>query len=247
MIGRLAEIGRRSGLDAQSAGGRAASGTVHAAFVLTPLQRGQGLADCDGAWSRVGAVWRIETPGPEDLGHPAGDVIVEEVILVDESDRAIGFAEKIQAHLDGGKLHRAFSIFIFDSRGRMLLQKRAAAKYHFGGLWTNACCGHPRRGEEVAEAAHRRLGEELGIEIELAEVHSFVYEATDAKSGLTEREYDHVLVGRFDGNAVPNPDEIDELKWVEVAELQDDVLANASRYTPWFAEAIPAVLRKLKS
>ena len=87
---------------------------------------------------------------------------MEEVILVDESDREIGYAEKLAAHRDGGQLHRAFSIFIFNERGEMLLQKRASGKYHFGGLWTNACCSHPRRGEELADAVHRRLREELG-------------------------------------------------------------------------------------
>ena len=160
---------------------------------------------------------------------------MEEIILVDESDREIGFAEKLEAHRDGGRLHRAFSIVLFDSEGRMLLQQRAAVKYHFGGLWTNACCGHPRRGEELVEAARRRLREELGVEAELRRAFSFRYTATDAGSGLTERELDHVLVGRFEGEAQPDPNEIDALRWVDCAELAKDVAAHPELYTPWFA------------
>ncbi len=168
---------------------------------------------------------------------------MEEVILVDETDRAIGFEEKIQAHRNGGQLHRAFSVFIFDGRGRMLLQKRSTRKYHFGGLWTNACCGHPRRGEQVEDAAHRRMLEEIGFDTHLTEVHTFMYVAEDTNSDLTEREFDHVFVGQFDGFAKPQPDEIDELRWVRCEELQADLTANPDHYTPWFATAVPAVLR----
>jgi isopentenyl-diphosphate delta-isomerase len=165
--------------------------------------------------------------------------VVEEIILVDESDREIGFAEKLAAHRDGGRLHRAFSIFLFDAQGRMLLQKRAAAKYHFGGLWTNACCGHPRRGEVLEAAARRRLREELGVGPELREVFTFVYTAADPGSGLTEREFDHVFVGRLlDEQARPDPAEIDALRWIDSAELSLDVAAQPERYTPWFAQAL---------
>ncbi|MDJ0853496.1 MAG: isopentenyl-diphosphate Delta-isomerase [Myxococcota bacterium] len=160
---------------------------------------------------------------------------MEEIILVDESDREIGYADKLEAHRDGGRLHRAFSIVLFDSEGRMLLQLRAAVKYHFGGLWTNACCGHPRRGEELVAAARRRLREELGIEAELRPAFSFRYTATDEGSGLTERELDHVLVGSFEGEARPDPAEIDALRWVDCEELAKDAAEHPERYTPWFA------------
>ncbi len=160
---------------------------------------------------------------------------MEEIILVDESDREIGYAEKLEAHRAGGRLHRAFSIVLFRADGRMLLQQRAAAKYHFGGLWTNACCGHPRRGEGLEDAARRRLREELGVESELRRVFSFRYTATDAGSGLTERELDHVLVGTLEGETRPDPDEIDAVRWVDCAELARDVAERPERYTPWFA------------
>jgi isopentenyl-diphosphate delta-isomerase len=163
---------------------------------------------------------------------------VEEVILVDELDREIGHAEKLEAHRGGGRLHRAFSIVLFDGAGRMLLQRRAASKYHFGGLWTNACCGHPRRGEEVAAAARRRLREELGVEAELREAFSFCYTASDARSGLTEREFDHVFVGVLAGEARPDPREIDELRWAECAELPGELRAQPERYTPWFGQLL---------
>ena len=167
---------------------------------------------------------------------------MEEIILVDETGRTIGFEEKTRAHRDGGKLHRAFSIFIFDPDGRMLLQKRSAKKYHFGGLWTNACCSHPRRGEELEEAAHRRLREELGFDTDLDEAFTFTYTATDAKSGLTEHEFDHVFVGGFNGAPTPNPDEVDDWKWMDHAQVLRDLAANPEHYTPWFAIGCPRVL-----
>lgn len=161
--------------------------------------------------------------------------IVEEVILVDEFDEEIGTASKLVAHTGSGRLHRAFSIVLFGPDERMLLQQRAAAKYHFGGLWTNACCGHPRPGEELVKAARRRLWEELGFDTELQPVFSFRYSATDADSGLTERELDHVLVGRTSGGFRPDPDEIDDLRWTECRALTRDVHTDVERYTPWFA------------
>lgn len=166
----------------------------------------------------------------------------DELILVDEHDNAIGFASKLAAHQDGGKLHRAFSIFIFDASGRMLLQKRAAEKYHFGGLWTNACCSHPRRGEKTLQAAHRRLSEELGFDVVLNSIFSFIYRAEDPGSRLTEHEYDHVFVGRFEGKPNPDPDEVAEFKWVEPNALLADVAANPLKYTPWFSLIVQRVV-----
>jgi isopentenyl-diphosphate Delta-isomerase len=165
------------------------------------------------------------------------------LILVDEQDRPVGFETKLAAHQNGGKLHRAFSVFIFNSRGQMLLQRRAAGKYHFGGLWTNACCSHPRRGEDTTAAAHARLRKEFGFDADLEELFSFVYRAQDPKSGLTEHECDHVFRGTFDGQPRPDPAEIGEWKWVEPAALLADVRARPAAYTPWFKEVVERVLR----
>ena len=172
----------------------------------------------------------------------------EQLILVDEQDRPVGLAAKLAAHQGGGRLHRAFSIFIFDAAGRMLLQRRSVKKYHFGGLWTNACCSHPRGGgmgreQDLADAARARLREEFGFEVPLREAFSFVYRAEDPASGLVEHEFDHVFVGRFDGEPRPNADEIDDWRWVDPAELAEDVRRNPQRYTPWFKIALEQVMR----
>ncbi len=166
----------------------------------------------------------------------------DEVILVDEADRELGTAEKLSAHQNGGKLHRAFSVFIFNSAGQMLVQKRSTRKYHFGGLWTNACCSHPRPGESVAVAARVRLKEEFGFDVKLEPAFSFIYRAVDPASGLTENEIDHVFRGEFDGPPVPNPQEIDEWKWMDRRELCSDVQAHPERYSPWFRIALQRVL-----
>jgi isopentenyl-diphosphate delta-isomerase len=164
---------------------------------------------------------------------------VERVVLVDENDRQVGSAEKLAAHRDGGRLHRAFSVFLFDASGNMLLQQRAATKYHFPSLWTNACCGHPRPGEDVAAAARRRVREELGVQVELQPVFAFLYAAEDPTSGLAEREYDHVFVGRLCEAPAPSPEEVDALGWWECAALLRDVAVRPERYTPWFRQALP--------
>jgi isopentenyl-diphosphate delta-isomerase len=166
----------------------------------------------------------------------------DELILVDEHDNPVGYETKLRAHQNGGKLHRAFSVFIFNTAGQMLLQRRAPDKYHFGGLWTNACCSHPRRGQSLIDAAHLRLREELGFDTELQEVFSFTYRATDPTSGLTEHEFDHVFVGRFDGTLSPNAAEVDDCKWVGADELLTDVRARPAAYTPWFAAIVERVL-----
>jgi len=168
---------------------------------------------------------------------------LEQVILVDEKDREVGTADKLDAHRDGGRLHRAFSVFLFDPEGRMLVQQRAAGKYHFPSLRTNACCSHPRPGEEVLEAAQRRVREELGVEVPLSAAFAFVYTARDAGSGLTEREYDHVLVGTLRSEPAPDPDEVESVEWVEPDELLRDVAACPEHYTPWFREALPRLVQ----
>lgn len=166
----------------------------------------------------------------------------DDIVLVDEHDRPLGTCPKLAAHQNGGTLHRAFSVFLFDATRRMLLQQRAATKYHFGGLWTNACCSHPRPGEAVIDAARRRVREELGVDVELKAVLSFVYRAQDPQSGLTEHEYDHVFVGRLEGDAAPNPAEVAGVRWVETGELLDGVKAHPERYTPWFKIVLERVL-----
>lgn len=155
----------------------------------------------------------------------------EILILVDEHDHEIGTGEKMEVHR-AGRLHRCFSIFVFNARGQLLLQKRAATKYHSGGLWTNTCCGHPRAGEELQAAAHRRLGEEMGFDCPLAEPFSFIYEAA-LDHGLTEHEYDHVLIGRYDGSIAPNPDEADGYAWEAVDDVRRDIAERPERYTVW--------------
>ena len=170
-----------------------------------------------------------------------------QVILVDESDRPVGVEDKLAAHQGGGKLHRAFSVFLFNTAGQMLLQRRAAGKYHFGGLWTNSCCSHPRRDETLEDSARARLRHELGIDVPLTELFSFVYRAEDPASGLTEHEFDHVLVGRFDGHPRPNVDEVSEWEWVDVRELLDDVRRRPQRYTPWFKLVLERVVARMRA
>ena len=176
---------------------------------------------------------------PEDPTQPPP----ADIVLVDENDVAVGTSEKLAAHVNGGTLHRAFSVFLFDAEGRMLLQQRAATKYHFGGLWTNACCSHPRSGEPVIDAARRRVREELGVDVALRHAFGFVYRAEDPVSGLTEHEYDHVFVGRFDGETAPDPAEVAGVRWVEPGALLRDVEAHPERYTPWFKIVLERVIR----
>lgn len=165
----------------------------------------------------------------------------ERVILVDRDDAEIGSAGKLQAHV-AGSLHRAFSIFVLNSRGELLLQRRARAKYHTGGLWTNTCCGHPRPGEEVAAAAHRRLLEEMGFRCELTRRFGFLYHA-QLGGGLSEHEYDHVFLGWFDGVPDPHPDEVDEWRWASLQSVWREVERDPRAFTPWFRPALEGVLR----
>lgn len=167
--------------------------------------------------------------------------VEDELILVNENDDCVGVLPKRQAHEDGGVLHRAFSIFIFDRSGRMLLQLRGENKYHFGGRWTNACCSHPRKGEDLQQATHRRLREEMGFDVPLRELFSFIYRAHDARSGLTEHEFDHVFIGEYTGDPQPNFDEVDGWKWISIAELQDDLNAHPEKYTVWFRLSVTRV------
>lgn len=157
---------------------------------------------------------------------------MEHVVLVDESDTPIGTMEKMEAHKKG-LLHRAFSVLLIDTSGRLLLQKRAGDKYHSSGLWTNTCCSHPLPGEEVEEAARRRLLEEMGIDLQPTFSHNFIYRA-EFDDGLIEHEFDHVFVGTFDGVPVVNPREVAAWKFVDMAWLKEDIERHPESYTVWF-------------
>lgn len=155
----------------------------------------------------------------------------EQVILVDDRDRAVGVAEKMHAHRQG-LLHRAFSIFVTNARGELLLQKRASSKYHSGGLWTNTCCSHPRPEETTEAAASRRLKEEMGFSCELREIFSFTYKA-ELDNELTEHEFDHVLIGEFNGKPLLNLQEAEDYRWLSIEALSTDIVVNSDRYTSW--------------
>jgi isopentenyl-diphosphate delta-isomerase len=161
----------------------------------------------------------------------------EQVILVDEHDREVGTGEKLHTHRDG-TLHRAFSVFIFDRSGRLLLQKRARMKYHSGGLWSNTACGHPRPGEETKAAAHRRLREEMNINSELHKAFDFLYRA-ELDSTLVEHEYDHVFVGTHEGGEpAPDQSEVEDWRWVTMDDLRRDLQAEPHRYSYWLKLAV---------
>ncbi len=165
---------------------------------------------------------------------------MEYVVVVDNAGRPVRSEEKIRAHREGGVLHLAFSVLLFNPAGELLLQRRADGKYHFAGLWSNTCCGHPRPGEAVAEAAERRLGEELGLAATLRPVTHFIYHAEDACSGLTEQEYTHVLVGRLPAQQQPAPDpqELGAWQWLAPAAVRRGVAREPAAYTPWFRRLV---------
>ena len=164
---------------------------------------------------------------------------------MDEDDRQVGTMPKLEAHQNGAKLHRAFSIFVFNSKGELLLQKRASTKYHSKGRWTNTCCSHPRIGEKLSEAAHRRLKEEMGFDCPLKEVSHFIYKA-DVGDGLTEWEYDHTFFGNYEGAVRINPDEAGDFLWVSLPSLKKDIVRSPEKYTPWLRIAIDKVIEQWK-
>lgn len=159
--------------------------------------------------------------------------MAEYVVVVDDLDHEVGREEKLTAHRTP-RLHRAVSVFVFDRAGRMLLQRRAGAKYHSGGLWSNTCCGHPRPGEPPVEAARRRLEEEMGFGCALTRACTVRYQL-DVGCGLTEHEYDHVFVGAFDGQPAPDPGEVHDWRWVDRPTLRRLLRNRPSEFTPWFA------------
>ena len=156
----------------------------------------------------------------------------EEVILVNENDEQIGLMPKMEAH-EKAVLHRAFSVFIFNEKNQLMLQQRAANKYHSPMLWTNTCCSHQRNGETNIEAGKRRLQEEMGFVCELEEKTSFIYKAP-FDNGLTEHELDHVMVGYYNENPIINRVEVENFKYMTVEEVKQDMLVNPEIYTAWF-------------
>ncbi len=161
----------------------------------------------------------------------------EEVILVNEQDEQTGTIEKMEAHRKA-LLHRAFSVFIFNGKGEMLLQQRALGKYHSPGLWTNACCSHPRPGEEVETAALRRLKEEMGIETSLKKIFDFIYR-TEFDNGLTEYEFDHVFIGDYPGLFEPDKREVKDYCFRSMEDISQDLIRYPEKYSSWFKIAFP--------
>lgn len=173
---------------------------------------------------------RDDGPWEPEIGVSAD--AAERVVLVDEHDRETGTAPKLWAH-DKGLRHRAFSVLVRDQAGRLLLQRRAVAKYHSGGLWSNSCCGHPRPGEPTDSAAARRLHEELGIRADMTFLGKISY-AVRFDNGMAENEVVSVFGARHAGAIAPNPDEVEEVAWVRMPDLLNDVGRNPHLYTYWF-------------
>ncbi|MDT0554370.1 isopentenyl-diphosphate Delta-isomerase [Patiriisocius hiemis] len=169
----------------------------------------------------------------------------ELVILVNEQDEQIGLMEKIEAH-EKALLHRAFSVFIFNNKNELMLQQRALHKYHSPGLWTNTCCSHQREGETNLQAGKRRLQEEMGFKTDLKETTSFIYKAP-FDNGLTEHEYDHILVGAYEDEPVINTDEVADWKWMPLEDVKKDIKNQPELYTEWFKIIFDKFYKHLKT
>lgn len=167
------------------------------------------------------------------------------VVLVDVNDKAIGFMDKLTAH-SSGRLHRAFSVFIFNDKGELLLQQRADKKYHGGGLWTNTCCSHPQWGEDVETGALERLHYEMGLSCDLEKVYSFIY-YSPVENDLVEHELDHVFVGYCNQQPIPNLDEVQDYKWLRTEDILYDIMREPAKYTVWFKQALPELLLNIKA
>ena len=159
-------------------------------------------------------------------------MVEEHVILVNEKDQEIGLMPKLEAH-QKAVLHRAFSVFIFNSENELMLQQRASNKYHSPNLWTNTCCSHQRSGESNIQAGTRRLYEEMGFTTSLKEITSFIYKAP-FDNGLTEHELDHIMVGYYNEDPVINSDEVEDWKWMKIEDVKQDIILNPNIYTAWF-------------
>ena len=169
---------------------------------------------------------------------------INQVVLVDEDDSEIGVMEKMEAH-EKGLLHRAFSIFLFNDKGEMMLQRRALSKYHSPGLWTNTCCSHPMHGETLEMAAERRLQEEMGMACTMRKEFHFIYRA-DLDNNLIEHEFDHVFFGVTNQHPVICEQEVCDWKWMAVHDVYIDVQINPTHYTEWFKIALPEVMAHVK-
>lgn len=171
--------------------------------------------------------------------------MIEKVILVDEHDNELGTMEKMEAHLKG-VLHRAFSVFIFNSNGELLIQQRALDKYHSPGLWTNTCCSHPRQNEETHDAAKRRLVEEMGMHSSVKEAFSFIYKSK-FDNDLTEHELDHVFIGQDDTLPEINTEEVASYRYVGLEELEQEIKHDPEAFTTWFRICLPRVIEHQKN
>lgn len=169
----------------------------------------------------------------------------EQVILVDEHDNQIGLMNKMEAH-EKALLHRAFSIFVFNAKGELLIQQRALSKYHSGGEWANTCCSHQRNGETTLDAAHRRLQEEMGFDVELKEVFQFTYKK-EFGNGLTEHEFDHVLFGYYEDEPKMNPEEVEDWKYISLSQLKKNIELKPDEYTIWLQIALIEVEKHLSN
>jgi isopentenyl-diphosphate delta-isomerase len=165
--------------------------------------------------------------------------VITEVILVDEHDKEVGLMEKMEAHKKG-LLHRAISVFIFNRKGEMLLQQRSTNKYHSGNLWSNACCSHPLPNESTADAAHRRLREEMGFDTEMTFAFSFIYK-TIFDNGITEYEFDHVFAGIYDGEIKPDQSEVKDYCYMKMEAIKNSLHEHQHKYTSWFSIAFPKI------
>ena len=166
------------------------------------------------------------------------------VVLVDRDDNTLGTMKKMEAH-ESGALHRAFSIFIFNSKKELMIHQRALSKYHSPGLWTNTCCSHPRLDEEIEDNAHQRLMEEMGFDCDFKRAFSFLYKA-DVGQGLIEHEFDHVFIGTCDKGPEINPAEVEDWKYMNMVDLRDDIENHELNYTEWFKIAFEKVEEYLK-
>lgn len=180
----------------------------------------------------------------ENMYEKKGTELQDELILVDIYDNEIGTCGKMIAH-NQKKLHRAFSVFIYDG-SKMLIQKRAKTKYHSAGLWANACCSHPRKGEPIEETVPRRMMEELSFYCDTEELFSFVY-FTKYSNTMYEYEYDHVFLGKYHGLVVPNEEEVEQYAWIEIEELKDLLLFSPERFASWFLIAAPKVIKEIEA
>lgn len=168
-------------------------------------------------------------------------IIEDKVVLVDEKDNQVGVEGKTKAHKNGGTLHRAISVFLFNDKGEALIQKRSIRKYHAQGLWANTCCSHPRPGEPASSAAKRRLVEEMGIVCDIDEVFTFTYHAY-VGNGMTENEFDHVFFGKYNGEPSTNPKEVDAWRWVSLEDLREEIGEDKERFAPWLVLMLDKVI-----